>query len=364
LTTKITGGLLAATMCWLLGTGQTTWAAPPVPNHAVVLIYHHISDRTPAATSLGPALFTEHLEYLAAKGHHVASLPAIVDSLRRGRPLPDLTVSLSFDDGYVSVYDEAFPQLKARGWPFTVFVCPEDIDHHRGPVLTWDQLREMAAAGATIANHGLRHDHLQRRRDSESDAAWTERIRSELTTAQARIAAEIGTAPPLLAYPYGEYDPLLQSLVAELGWAAFGQQSGALGELSDWTLLPRFPMAGLYAAMAGFRDKVRCVPLPVASSVPVSPLITWPSEDQSTRPVLRITLVPDEGKSWQLQAFATGQGSALLNWVDEAAGIFEVQAREPLQPGRSRYNITAPFGADGRYHWFSQTWLIGSQHGY
>ena len=59
----------------------------------------------------------------------------------------DAGVVLTFDDGYRSVYETAYPLLKARGWPFTVFLCPEGIDRGRGPVMTWDQLREMAAAG-------------------------------------------------------------------------------------------------------------------------------------------------------------------------------------------------------------------------
>ncbi len=358
------GRLLVAVSClaWAGGGGARIGraaapTAPEVCNHAVVLLYHHVAVDTPASTSLSPALFAAQLEYLAGGGHQVRALPAIVDSLRQGRRLPDLTVGLSFDDGYESVYTEAFPRLKARGWPFTVFVCPEAIDHRRGPVLGWDQLREMAAAGATIANHGLRHDHLQWRRDGESDKAWAERVRAELLTAQARIVEEIGTAPPLLAYPYGEYDPLLQELVAELGWTAFGQQSGALGETADFTLLPRFPMAGPYGALAGFGDKVRSLPLPVVALSPASPLIA----QSAARPVLRVTLDPAAGKDWQLQAFASGQGDAEIIWIDRVAGVFEVRAYKPLQPGRSRYNITASHGESGRYHWFSQTWIIGNR---
>lgn len=340
----------------------TAFAMEPVPNHAIVLIYHHVADDTPASTSVTPTLFAAHLEYLADHGHQVHGLAAIVDSLRQGRQLPDLTVGLSFDDGYASVYTEAFPLLKERGWPFTIFVCPDAIDHRRGPVLSWDQLREMAAAGATIANHGLRHEHLQRRHDQESDAQWTERVTAELIAAQARIEKEMGTAPPLLAYPYGEYDPALQAVVVDLGWAAFGQQSGAMGEHSDFTLLPRFPMAGPYALMENLGDKLRCVPLPVAEVSPASPILSGPGEGQEIRPVLRVILQPETGHLIRPNAFAGGQGLADWQWIDQASGIFSVQARQSLRPGRSRYNITAPWGATGRYYWFSQTWIVDDQH--
>ncbi len=345
----------------LIGSG-TGLAQPVVPNHAVVLIYHHISSKTPDATSLSPGLFGEHLKYLADNGHQVRGLLDIVETLGRGDHLPDLTVGLTFDDGYESVYSEAFPLLKARGWPFTVFVCAEAIDQGLGTFLSWDQLREMAAAGATVANHGLRHEHLQRRRAQESDNDWSERIKRELMAAQARIVAEIGTAPPLMAYPYGEYDPQLQAVVADLGWVAFGQQSGAVGPNSEFTRLPRFPMAGSHAALAHFGDKVRSVPLPVASVLPLTPLVDWPTDGQQVRPVLQITLQAGAEAGLRPTAFAAGQGQATLAWLDREAGVFEVRAEQSLRPGRSRYNITAPLGATDRYYWFSQIWIVDDKH--
>ena len=54
----------------------------------------------------------------------------------------------------------------------------------------------------------------------------------------------------------GEFDDDLRELIGELGWAAFGQQSGPMGESSDLTLLPRFPMAGFFAAMETFPEMI------------------------------------------------------------------------------------------------------------
>ena len=52
-------------------------------------------------------------------------LQELVDALRAGQPLPDRTAAITFDDGYISIYDTAWPLLRARGWPFTVFVNTE-----------------------------------------------------------------------------------------------------------------------------------------------------------------------------------------------------------------------------------------------
>ena len=158
-----------------------------VPHHAVVLIYHHVDTDTPASTSLSPELFAEHLDYLVDHGYRALPLDALVDSLRVGGAIPDRTVAFTFDDGYRSVYTEAFPRLRELGWPFTVFVCPDALDQGRGPVMTWEQLREMAASGGTVANHGMFHNPLQRRAEGETDQARRARTKSELLEAQGRI---------------------------------------------------------------------------------------------------------------------------------------------------------------------------------
>ena len=333
-----------------------------VPDHAVVLIYHHVDAETPASTSVTPELFGEHLDYLVEGGYRAWPLAVLVDSLRSGAPVPDRTVAVTFDDGYRSVYTQAYPRLRELGWPFTVFVCPAAIDQRQGPVLTWDQMREMAAAGATVANHGLYHNHLQRRAAGESDEAWRQRTRGELLEAQRRIAKEMGEAPALFAYPYGEYDPDLQELIGDLGWAAFGQQSGPVGHGSDFTLLPRFPMGGPYASMETFGDKVASLPLPVVTAEPADPGIPEAGEALARQPGLRLTLAPGDYRSGQLAAFAGGQGKAELEWVDKEAGILNVRARKPLAPGRSRYNITAPDTDGRRYYWYSHTWIVGQKH--
>ncbi len=333
-----------------------------VPNHAVVLIYHHVDAGTPASTSLSPELFAEHLDYLVAHDYRALPLAALVDSLRVGGTVSDRTVAFTFDDGYRSVYTEAFPRLRELGWPFTVFVCPDALDHRGGPVMTWDQLREMAAAGATVANHGKFHHHLQRRLAGESDQVWRERTRAELLEAQHRIEEEIGFAPALFAYPYGEADEDLRELISELGWAAFGQQSGPMGETSDLTMLPRFPMAGSFAAMETFAEKVSSLPLPVLEAQPAGPLLPPAAGGEGHKPRLRLTLGPGDFRSGHLAAFASGQGAAELTWLDAEAGIIEVRARHALPQGRSRYNITAPATEGRRYYWYSHTWIVGQSH--
>lgn len=337
-------------------------AASAVPSHATILLYHHVDEGTPMSTTLSPTVFADQLMWLDENGFTVMALEDVADSLRLKRPLPDRTVVFTFDDGYSSVYHEAFPRLRARGWPFTVFVCPGEIDRRAGRLVTWDQLREMAEAGATVASHGLDHGFLQRRGPGEDEAAWRSRTRGELLAAQERVRREIGTAPALFAYPYGEYDEDLRALVIEQGWIGCGQQSGPAGEHSDLAVLPRFPMAGPWGAMETFPEKALALPLPVLEASPRDPGIT-PDEAlvADSGPVLRLRLAPRDGGWSGFNAFVDSR-PAEVSWSEDDAGVLLVRSPTPLPPGRSRYNVTAPTGWRGRWYWYSHTWIVGTEH--
>ncbi len=373
-------------MRWTLSAEGSAWrsvlllcllafcSTPVTALAAVVLQYHHIGTDTPSATSSSPQQFKRQLEYLAEQGFRVVPLPKLVEALRRGQSLADKTVAISFDDGYQSVYTAAFPLLRRRNWPFTVFVSSEAIDKRTGPVMSWAQLREMAAAGATIANHGLVHRHLQRRLAGETQAAWRRRTTAEILAAEARIATEIGSSPRLLAYPYGEFDRPLMALLAQLGFAGLGQHSGPLSATDSLQALPRFPLGGNYGELEDFADKVNSLPLAVVS---VSlqdergrPLVDGLLPTGSRRPQLRLQL-PAAQADLTWRCFASGQGETDVKqqglWQGREQGPgrqklqvveLRVQARRPLAPGRSRYNCTASSGEAGRFYWWSQPWIL------
>src|SRR5690625_5530461 len=102
----------------------------------VVLQYHHVSDTTPPSTSVTPELFEQHLDYLAAEGFHVASLPEIVTKLKKGEALPDKTVVITFYDSYCSVYDIAFLLIKVRNWSIFLSVKTHTITNHHYQLTT------------------------------------------------------------------------------------------------------------------------------------------------------------------------------------------------------------------------------------
>ncbi|GAV19341.1 biofilm PGA synthesis lipoprotein PgaB [Mariprofundus micogutta] len=331
------------------------WLKPlQAAEHAVVLLYHHVGEDTPAITSVTPDRFAEHLNYLHKHGFHILPLDELTRKLANRQPLPEKSIAITFDDGYRSVLEHAVPLLKKRNWPFAVFVNPQAIDHRFGAYMNWDELRQVKRAGGAIVNHTMRHDHLVRHLFGESDSAWRERVKADISKAQQRIETETGAAPRLFAYPYGEFDPALKKLLQDMGYTAFAQQSGAVGYLSDPQALPRFPVMGTYAVKELFQQRVNSRPLPL--TVLTGDENVLPADQR--RPVLALQLGNGDFDKHALNCYLAGKPMH-INWLDREKDIFEIQADQPLAAGRSKYTCTVQAKDNHHsYYWYSHLWML------
>jgi peptidoglycan/xylan/chitin deacetylase (PgdA/CDA1 family) len=83
-------------------------------------------------------------------------------------------------------------------------------------MLTWDEVREMAAIGMTIGSHTMTHPNLPN--------AGLEDARTELVQSKARLEQEIGAPVTMFSYPNGGAEryctPELKRVVADVGFAA------------------------------------------------------------------------------------------------------------------------------------------------
>ena len=145
----------------------------------LVLSYHAVSERWPAALSVTPTRLEEQLRLLVDRGYAGRTFTEAVRERDGGRVL-----AVTFDDGYRSVLELALPILSRLGLPGTVFV-PTDFpgggpmawpgidgwlgtehEHELQP-LSWDELRRLQDAGWEIGSHACSHPHLTRLGDAE-----------------------------------------------------------------------------------------------------------------------------------------------------------------------------------------------------
>jgi peptidoglycan/xylan/chitin deacetylase (PgdA/CDA1 family) len=317
---------------------------------AVILLYHHVAEDTPPSTSISPADFKRHLSYLRDNNFKVISLDFMIDQLTSGKSLPEKSAVISFDDGYSSIYTEAFPLLQSYNYPFTVFLSTEPIDKQQANYMNWEQVREMANAGVIIANHMVDHPYMLEKLDGENSRQWISRLRTDLIRAEQRIESETGQSHRYLAYPYGEYNSEIKSLLAELNFIGLAQNSGAVGVNSDFLALPRFPLAGIYANLETAKIKFSALPFTVGTLQPDSPVTS------SRNPSATLKFEPGNYNYSQISCFANNKPLP-MTWVDREAGVVELKPQHNYQGRRWRYICTAPDLDSNRYYWYSVQWI-------
>ena len=323
-------------------------------SHGVILLYHHVATDTPPSTSISPENFRAHLEYLRDNGFNVVPLDKMIEALQTGNPLPDKAVAITFDDGYISIYDEAFPMLQSFNFPFTLFLSTGPIDRQQNNYMSWDQVREMSEAGVIIANHMVEHPYMLTRNEDEDDDSWLQRQESELLEAEQRILDETGQSHHYLAYPYGEFDPSIKTMLDQHGFVGLAQNSGAVGVSSDFLALPRYPLASIYANLDTAITKLDTKAFNVELVTPKSPVTATRSP--------AVTLQFNEGNYnlSQIGCFANSQPLP-MEWIDRENGILRLTPDQEYQGRRWRYICTAPVPGARRYYWYSVQWIYPDQ---
>lgn len=308
---------------------------------AVVLMYHRFGEADYPSTNVTIDQFEAHLGELTRGGYTVLPLPEIVNAIRDGRALPDRSVAITIDDAYQSVYTEAWPRLRRLGFPFTLFVATAPIDRGFERYMSWDQIRELKAAGVTIGSQTASHLHMA--------ASAPDRNRSDLEHASDRFTTELGATPEYFAYPFGEASAEVQQVVREFGFrAAFGQHSGVTHATADPYYLPRFPLNEAFGDLSRFQLVASTLPLPVSDLTPIDPTLA------TNPPSFGFTLASDIPNAGALACFASDQGQTRL---ERLGPRIEVRLDEPFAAGRARINCTVPAG-DGRWRWFGMQYYV------
>lgn len=181
-----------------------------------ILMYHYISVPPPDADkyrldlSVTPENFEAQVKYLATQGYTAIRLSDLSEHLLTGKPLPPKPIVLTFDDGYLDNYENAFPILMKYQFVGTFFVITNYVDAQKPGYMNWNQLEEMAIEGNEIGSHTMSHFELKGK--SRSIQA------SEIAGSKLAIESRIGTPVKSFCYPSGKYDANSISALRSAGY--------------------------------------------------------------------------------------------------------------------------------------------------
>lgn len=187
-----------------------------------ILVYHKVDPRFDyGITRLPPDRFARHLDWLLEQGYATIHLADVLAHVRAHRPLPARTIVLAFDDGFESIYQYAYPLLRARGMTATIFLVAGYIGRENGwdvhiggrrfRHLDWEQVRMLRDAGFEMGSHTLYHPDLTRLSAAQ--------VRHELEGSRAMLQQALGIPIDALSCPFGRYSDRVAVLAARTGYS-------------------------------------------------------------------------------------------------------------------------------------------------
>ena len=215
---------------------QMHLVSPPTPigsSRVPVLMYHRIGlagGANERRYCVSPGRFAKHMHTLAQRGMWACSIEDFVAWLEGSKTMAPGAFLLTFDDGFLGVFEHAFPIVRELRWAATVFLVSGLIGgknvwqraESRGrtfPLLGLDQINAMRQGGIAFHSHTRTHPDLTRLGD---DA-----LVDEIAGSKQELERLLNVPVRYLAYPYGRFDERAPTAARKAGYrAAFSVQSG------------------------------------------------------------------------------------------------------------------------------------------
>jgi peptidoglycan/xylan/chitin deacetylase (PgdA/CDA1 family) len=175
-------------------TPTPTWSQQG-PGEVIVpiLLYHHIQESEfPSRYRIPPEKFEQQIKLLHDWGYTTISTELLVQAITLGAQLPPHPIIITFDDGDIDVYQNAFPIMEKYGFTGVFYLVSNYIGQPN--YITAEQVQEMAAAGWEIGSHSLSHLDLIKN---------PERQRDEIVQSKEQLETMLGVPVRTFAYPFG-----------------------------------------------------------------------------------------------------------------------------------------------------------------
>ena len=204
-----------------------------------VLMWHNLAEESSGDMTISVDTFRAQIEALHEAGFRTVSLQQLYDYVHFGTELPGKPIVLTFDDGYFSNYEYAFPILQEYDMQATIFAIGvsvgkdtyKDTDHAMTPHFGADEAREMVASGLiSVQSHTydmhqwppFEDGNAQVREtllpfDGEADADYEAAVEADFAESRELLESITGQPVNALAFPEGAYVTLTQDALRSAG---------------------------------------------------------------------------------------------------------------------------------------------------
>jgi peptidoglycan/xylan/chitin deacetylase (PgdA/CDA1 family) len=240
----------------------------------IIFCYHRLVDKVRyPGTEITPAAFEAQMKELKDRGITVIGMQDLLAWKRGEKNIPPRCAVISFDDGWKSQYEVAWPMMKKFGYTFTMFIYTEGVAGGSlagGQAITWEQLGDMRDNGIDIQAHSATHQDLReghpitvneggkKVRKRLTGAEYEQWIQNEVVGCKQLLEQRLGIKVNCFAVPYGFYNEHVKEIARNAGYEAMFT---VYGQPITWT--SPLDALGRYAIEANkpkvFEDAVKMI---------------------------------------------------------------------------------------------------------
>lgn len=227
-------------------------APASIPDDGVrvsILGYHDFSPSlNETEMRINTKKFRKQMQFLKDQGLSVISMADFSAWKRGEKVIPARSIVITIDDGWHSVYTDAYPILKEFGYPFTLFLYTKYIDVE-GRSMSFSMIKEMQKHGATIGNHSMTHPYPAAIKSQQRSGpkTYSEFLDREMGQSQAFLEKNFGQKVNTYCYPGGFHTEEMFELGKKYKYQhMFTVLPGKIKRSTDDRTLPRYVILGTY----------------------------------------------------------------------------------------------------------------------
>jgi peptidoglycan/xylan/chitin deacetylase (PgdA/CDA1 family) len=342
----------------------------------IIFCYHLLVDKIRyPGTEITPAAFEAQMKELKDRGITVISMQDLLAWKRGEKNIPPRCAVITFDDGYKSQYEVAWPIMKKYGYPFTMFIYTEGVRGGSlggGGAITWEQLADMRDNGVDIEAHSATHQDLReghtitlaspggkKTRTKLTGPQYEQWVQNEVVGSKQLLEQRLGIKVNCFAVPFGNYNEHVKELARNSGYEAMFTVYG-----QPITFTSPLDAIGRYAIEANkpkvFEDAVKMIGASTSGGAPVAEvgakdLSTQPADGETVRNALPLIKANLSGigqiEPGSVQMRLSGLGVVPATY-DPKTGTVSYQVTQKLREKSCSVFITAKSqGKKVEAHW-------------
>ena len=213
----------------------------------IIYCYHRLVDKVRyPGTEITPAVFEAQMKELKDRGITVIGMQDLLAWKRGEKNIPPRCAVITFDDGWKSQYEVAWPIMKKFGYTFTMFIYTEGVAGASlggGQAITWEMLANMRDNGIDIEAHSATHQDLReghtitvvesggkRTKKKLTGAEYEQWVQNEVVGCKTLLEQRLGIKVNCFAVPFGSYNEHVKEIARNAGYEAmftvYGQPIG------------------------------------------------------------------------------------------------------------------------------------------